>query len=277
MSGDPTVLMMGDDPTPGRQQELRKTLGLDKPLYVQYGLFLSQIIKGDFGYSWRSRRPVIKVILRRFPATLELTAAGMFLSIIIGVPLGIACALYQGGIIDRFGKVFALAGQSMPTFWVGIMLILLFAVKWGVLPSSGRGDLRQLILPAFTLGWFSMAAYTRLARSSMLDVLDSEYIKLARIKGLPEYLVIFKHALKNASLSLITMFGLQFATLLTGAVLTETVFTWPGIGWTAVDAIFTRDYPIVMAVTTLAAVLFVSINLIVDILYAYINPRITYE
>jgi peptide/nickel transport system permease protein len=277
LTGDPTNLLLHPEASQTERELFRRELGLDRPLHIQYFEFLKNAIQGDFGQSFRHQTPAFSLIMGALPATLELTIAAMLLSIFIGVPVGIISSIKPRSYYDRLGMTFALLGQSMPVFWAGLMLILLFAVKLGMLPSHGRGGIEHLILPACTLGFFSTAAIARFTRSSMLDVLDSEYIKTARIKGLSEYKVVLKHALKNASIPVVTMTSLQFGRMLSGAVITETIFSWPGVGRMAVLGIYSRDYPVVQAAVFISSVLFVTINLMVDILYAYLDPRIKYQ
>jgi peptide/nickel transport system permease protein len=276
-SGDPLTLMMPPEASQEDWDLMRRTLGLDKPIYVQYWRFLSGAVHGDFGQSIRWEQPCLEVFLSYFPNTLLLGATAMSFSLLIGLPFGIISAVKVGRWPDNFGKIFALMGQSLPVFWVGIMLILIFAVQIRLLPTSGIGSWQHLIMPAFTLGWYFTAAQTRLTRSAMLDVLDSEYIKLARIKGVPESLVIIKHAFKNAVLPIITMAALNFIVLLNGTVITETIFAWPGVGRLVVQAIFARDYPLVQTCVFISSSLFIFTNLLVDILYMYIDPRIRYR
>lgn len=277
LSGDPLTLMMPPEAKKEDWDLMRKQLGLDKPVYVQYWKFISGAARGDFGQSIRWNRPTLEVFLEYFPNTLLLGSAAMALSLLIGIPFGIISAVRVGTWVDNFGKIFALMGQSLPVFWLGIMLILVFAVQLRVLPTSGIGSWKQLIMPAFTLGWYFTAAQARLTRSAMLDVLDSEYIKMARIKGVPESLVILKHALKNALLPVITMAALNFVVLLNGTVITESIFAWPGVGRLVVQAIFSRDYPVVQTCVFIAGSLFIFTNLAVDLLYAYLDPRIRYH
>jgi peptide/nickel transport system permease protein len=276
-SGDPLTLMMPPEASEEDWDLMRKTLGLDKPIYIQYWKFLSGAVHGDFGQSIRWEKPCLEVFLSYFPNTLLLGATAMAFSLIIGIPFGILSAVKVGRWPDNFGKIFALMGQSLPVFWVGIMLILIFAVQIRLLPTSGMGSVQHLIMPAFTLGWYFTAAQTRLTRSAMLDVLDTEYIKLARIKGMPEILVIIKHAFKNAVLPILTMAALNFIVLLNGTVITETIFAWPGVGRLVVQAIFARDYPLVQTCVFISSSLFIFTNLLVDILYMYLDPRIRYR
>ena len=277
VTGDPVDLMLSPLATEQDRAVARKAWGLDQPVAVQYWRYASGMIQGDFGQSIYWNRPTLDIFLERFGATVQLASFAILLSATIGIGVGVLSATRPGGIIDSFGRIFALAGQSMPTFWVGIMLILLFSVTLGLLPTSGTGGIRHLILPGITLGWYSMAAFTRLARSSMIDVLDSEYIKMCRIKGLPEHLVVWKHAARNASLPILTLFGVQFVQFLSGSLVTETIFAWPGVGRLAVWAVYNRDYPVVQTIVFLVASGYLFVNLLVDILYAYIDPRIRYE
>jgi peptide/nickel transport system permease protein len=273
-SGDPAATLQGDSNDPARYEQIRRDLGLDKPLHTQFTTYLGNILQGDFGESWNYRRPTIDVVKERLPESIKLAGAGLLVSVGLGVPLGVIAAARRGGIVDKFARAFGLLGQSIPTFWVGIMLVLIFSVQFGVLPSSGTGGFKHLILPAIAVGWFSTASVLRLTRSAMLDVLDSEYIKMARIKGLSEVRVIWRHALKNASIPIVTIAGIQLAALLTGAVVTESIFAWPGVGSLVVTAANGRDFPLVQTVALLAAVTFVVVNLSVDILYGYLDPRI---
>ncbi|MBI4641376.1 MAG: ABC transporter permease, partial [Candidatus Tectomicrobia bacterium] len=255
---------------------LRAQYGLDKSIYVQFWIFLKNALRGDFGYSYHWNEPALGLVLGRIPATLELAFASLFVTCLIALPIGILSAVKKGSLLDRIGKTVALAGQSMPTFWIGIMLILILSVKFRLLPTSGRGDLRQLFMPAFTLGWFSTAALVRLTRSAMLDVLDSEHIKMVRAKGVPERVVIFKHALKNASIPIVTLLGFHVAYLISGSVIVETIFAWPGVGRIAIQAIHGRDYPVVQAAVFLTSIWLIATNLFVDILYSFIDPRIRF-
>src|SRR5918996_3580861 len=274
LSGNPVLLLLDVNATQRDQEILTRHLGLDKPLPVQYGLYVMNIALGDFGNSIISRRPVVEHIWERLPATVELGFVAMFLSVLIGVPLGMYSAVRRGGTMDSGARVFAVLGQSMPTFWLGLMLILFFGVVLGVLPAGGRGDFQHLILPAFTLGYFTSAAILRLTRSAMLEVLGSDYIKFARLKGLHEQVVLWKHGLRNALLPVITFAVMLFVQFLGGAVVTETVFAWPGLGRLILESITTRDYPIVQAGVLVLSALYLTANLCVDVLYSYLNPRI---
>jgi peptide/nickel transport system permease protein len=277
LSGNPVHLLLDVNATERDQEILMRHLGLDKPMPVQYGIYVKNIFLGDFGRSVLTRRPVAEHIWERLPATVELGFVAMFLSVLIGVPLGMYSAVRRGRPLDIGARVFAVLGQSMPAFWLGLMLILFFAVVLGVLPAGGRGGLLHLILPAFTLGYFTSAAILRLTRSAMLEVLGSDYIKFARLKGLHEQVVLWKHGLKNALLPVITFAVMLFVQFLGGAVVTETVFAWPGLGRLILESITTRDYPIVQAGVLVLSALYLGGNLFVDLLYSYLNPRIRHS
>jgi peptide/nickel transport system permease protein len=274
LSGNPVHLLLDVNATERDQEILTRHLGLDKPLPVQYGIYVKNILLGDFGSSVLTRRPVSEHIWERLPATAELGFVAMFLSVLIGVPLGMYSAVRRGGVLDSGARVFAVLGQSMPAFWLGLMLILIFAVLLGVFPAGGRGGIEHIILPAFTLGYFTSAAILRLTRSAMLEVLGSDYIKFARLKGLHEQVVLWKHGLKNALLPVVTFAVMLFVQFLGGAVVTETVFAWPGLGRLILESITTRDYPIVQAGVLVLSGLYLAGNLMVDLLYSYLNPRI---
>jgi peptide/nickel transport system permease protein len=274
LSGNPVHLLLDVSATERDQEILTRHLGLDRPLAVQYGLYVRNIALGDFGRSILTRRPVTEHIRERLPATVELGLVAMVLSVLIGVPLGMYSAVYRGSLLDRGARVFAVLGQSMPTFWLGLMLVLLFGVLLGVLPAGGRGGFLHLLLPAFTLGYFTSAAILRLTRSAMLEVLSADYIRFARLKGLPEQVVLWKHGLRNALLPVVTFAVLLFVQFLGGAVVTETVFAWPGLGRLILESITTRDYPIVQAGVLVLSALYLTGNLCVDLLYSYLNPRI---
>jgi len=277
LSGNPIHLLLDVNATERDQQILTHALGLDRPLILQYAIYVRNIALGDFGSSILTRRPVAEHIWERLPATVELGVVAMAMSVVFGVPLGMYSAVRRGRPFDAGARVFAVLGQSMPVFWLGLMLILFFAVVLGVLPAGGRGGLSHLVLPAFTLGYFTSAAILRLTRSSMLEVLGSEYIKFARLKGLPEPVVLWKHGLKNALLPVITFAVLLFVQFLGGAVVTETVFAWPGLGRLILESITTRDYPIVQAGVLVLSALYLVGNLFVDLLYSYLNPRISHR
>jgi peptide/nickel transport system permease protein len=277
LSGNPVHLLLDVNASERDQEILMRHLGLDRPLAVQYGIYVKNILAGDFGSSVLTRRPVTEHIWERLPATVELGFVAMFMSVLIGIPLGMYSAVRRGSMGDRAARIFAVLGQSMPAFWLGLMLILLFGVVLGVLPAGGRGGLAHLVLPAFTLGYFTSAAILRLTRSSMLEVLGSDYIKFARLKGLHEQVVLWKHGLKNALLPVVTFAVLLFVQFLGGAVVTETVFAWPGLGRLILESITTRDYPIVQAGVLVLSALYLTGNLMVDVLYSYLNPRIRHH
>ena len=277
ISGNPVDVFLPFDAGPAQERALERSLGLDQPLPIQYLKFVGNALRGDFGQSinWADKT-AIELVVERFPATFQLAAIAMGISLLIAVPVGVLSAVKKDSVFDYVGKLIALAGQSLPPFWLGIVLIFIFAVQLDLFPTQGRGGGKNLILPAITLGWFQVAAMMRLVRSAMLEVLDSEYIKLARIKGLLEWKVVWKHALKNASIPPLTFFGIVAGQLMTGAVITESVFTWPGTGLLAIQAINARDYPVVQAVVITFAGIYILANLVVDILYAYLDPRIRY-
>ncbi len=277
LTGDPAVYMLGPEQGRIEYEMMRKQLGLDRPIVVQYFDFLTDILRADFGKSHFLERPARDVLIERFPATIQLAVAAFILSVAVGVPLGILSAVKRDTVFDNFGKLFATLGIATPNFWIAIMLILLFGAILGWLPTFGRGGIDHFILPAFVLGWSAMAGMVRLGRSSMLEVLDSEYVKFARIKGLRESLVVWKHALKNAVIPLLTFSGLTLAGLLNGSVAVEVVFAWPGIGRLMLQGIHTRDFPIVSATVMASGLFYIVSALLVDILYAYVNPRIRYE
>jgi len=276
LSGDPVMLMLPADASMQEVEHLRQKLGFNDPLYVQYGRFISKAVRGDFGESLYYHVPAMELIVERLPASLELSFAAMFLALLVAVPIGIISAVYRGSALDMGSMLAALFGLSMPHFWLGIMFIMIFSVKLGWLPTSGRGTLAQLIMPAVALALGLMAMFARLTRSVMLEVLSLDYIRTARAKGLREFFVIGKHALKNALIPLVTVAGMQFGLLIGGTVIIETVFAWPGVGRLVVQAIFNRDYPLVQSIVLILALIFVAVNLLVDILYIYLDPRISY-
>jgi peptide/nickel transport system permease protein len=275
-SGDPRDRLLSDNATPEQWDELGRSLGLDKPLYIQYGEFLRRVIVGDFGESIAYKRPALQVIVERMPATLQLAAFAFVFAAVLGIALGVLSAVRRGGIFDRLAQVVALSGQAMPTFWLGIMLIFIFAVRLQWLPPSGQREWNSFLLPGLTLGWFFVAANLRLVRSAMLDVLGTEYIKMARAKGLPRSAVIFKHALRNALIAPLTFAGVMLGSLVTGSLVTETVFAWPGLGQLAMQAVFSSDYPLLQGVVMIFTALYMAAALLVDLLYAYIDPRVRY-
>jgi peptide/nickel transport system permease protein len=278
LSGDPVNVFLAFDATQAQIETLRETWGLNDPYPIQYLKFVGNALKGDFGDSVKwSDQTAMGMVIQRFPNTLQLAGIAIGISLAIAIPIGVLSAVKKDTPLDYVGKIIALAGQSLPPFWLGIVLIFIFAVKLDWFPTSGKGGGQNLILPAITLGWFQVAAIMRLVRSSMLEVLDTEYVKLARIKGIKEWKVIWKHCLRNAAIPPLTYFGIVAGQLMTGAVITESVFSWPGTGLLAVDAIRSRDYPVVQAVVITFAGIYIVANLIVDILYAYVDPRIRYE
>jgi peptide/nickel transport system permease protein len=277
ISGDPVQLMASPESTEEDLEQLRVVLGLDRPLYIQYGTYIWGVVRGDFGRSLRWNVPCLDLFLERFPNTLKLASAGMAFAIFVGLPVGVWSAVKVGGWFDRFGKVFALMGQALPNFWLALMLILVFSVILGILPTSGMGGWKHMLMPTLTLGWYITASIVRLSRSSMLDVLDMEYIKMSRILGTPASRVIMRDAFKNALPPVLTMSTISFVFLLNGTVITETVFNWPGVGRLVVDAIFTRDFPVVQTCVLISSSLFIVANLLVDIAYSYLDPRIRYQ
>jgi peptide/nickel transport system permease protein len=277
LSGNPVHLLLDVNATQRDLEILTRHLGLDKPLPVQYGIYVKNIALGDLGKSVLTRRPVTEHIWERLPATVELGFVAMFLSVFIGVPIGVYSAVRRGGLLDSGARVFAVLGQSLPPFWLGLMLILVFGVILGLLPAGGRGGIQHLLLPAFTLGYFTSAAIMRLTRSSMLEVLGTDYVKFARLKGLHEQVVLWKHGLKNALLPVVTFAVMLFVQFLGGAVVTETVFAWPGLGRLILESITTRDYPIVQAGVLVLSALYLTGNLLVDLLYSWLNPKIRHS
>ena len=275
LSGSPVDALLPDDATPQQIEDFIRNWGLDKPLWQQYLTFLGNALQGDFGTSLKwPGEPDMGFVLDRMPATLQLGGLAILISVVIALPLGIASAVWKNSAIDRSTQIFALLGQSMPNFWLGIVLIWIFSVWLGWLPTSGTGSFLHLILPAIAIAWFQISALARLTRSAMLEVLDAEYIKLARVKGVPEWKVVWKHALRNAAVVPLTYFGILAASILTGSVVIETVYSWPGMGWVAIEAIRGRDFPVVQAVIIAYAVIYMLSNLFVDLLYVVVNPRI---
>jgi ABC-type dipeptide/oligopeptide/nickel transport system permease component len=276
LSGDPVMLMLPRDASEQEIEELREKLGFNDSLSEQYLRFAYKAVQGDLGESLYSHAPVMELVLERLPASLELAIAAMLLALIVAVPIGIISAIWRGTWIDMGSMLGALFGLSMPHFWLGIMLMLFFSVYLGWLPTSGRGTLAQLCMPAISLALPLMAMFARLTRSVMLEVLSLDYIRTARAKGLVERIVISKHALKNALIPLVTVAGMQFSALLGGTVIIETVFAWPGLGRLVVQSIFSRDYPLVQGIVFVLALIFVGMNLLVDILYVFLDPQISY-
>ena len=277
VTGDPAVLLVEPGASQADLEAIRHQFGLDKPLPVQYWEFITHLLRGDFGQSFYYRTPVLELYLSRLPNSLILALAAMAFSLLIGIPTGIVAAVRVNRWWDSAGKVFALLGLSLPSFWIGLVMILFFSVYLGWLPSSGAGTPLHIIMPAFALGWYFAAAHMRLTRSSMLDVLGSEYVKLARLKGLPEALVITKHAFKNALIPVLTLAGINLVIMINVAVVVETVFAWPGVGRLLYEGIAFRDFPVVQATVIINGAMVVIASLLVDVCYAVIDPRIRYE
>jgi ABC-type dipeptide/oligopeptide/nickel transport system permease component len=274
LTGDPAAVLLPPEASADDIRRFREAMGFDDPFLVQYARFLTGALQGDFGKSIRHGEPAFGLVLERMPATFELAGAALVIALALSIPAGIVSAVRRNTVVDYVSTVFALLGQSMPTFWLGIMLILFFSVSLNLLPSSGRGTLEHLILPAVTLGLFTTARITRLTRSGMLEVLNQDYIRTARAKGVSDPPVVWKHALKNAAIPIVTIVGIELGTLLGGSVITETIFAWPGVGRLSVQAIYNRDYPVVQASVFLLATTFVLVNLFVDLIYTYLDPRI---
>jgi peptide/nickel transport system permease protein len=274
VTGDPAVLLVEPGASKDDLEAVRKQFGLDRALWVQYGSFMANLLRGDFGQSFYYRTPVFELYLSRLPNSLLLALAAMTFSLLVGIPSGIMAAVKVGKWWDSAGKVFALLGLSLPAFWVGLVMILFFSVYLGWLPSSGSGSVWHLTMPAVSLGWVFAASHMRLTRSSMLEVLGSEYVKLARLKGLPERRVITKHAFKNALIPVLTLAGINLVLMVNVAVVVETVFAWPGVGRLLYEGIAFRDFPVVQATVILGGMMIVVVNLVVDVLYAWIDPRI---
>ncbi len=277
LSGNPLDVLLPPEADAETFERLNKLWGLDKPWYSQYFTFVKNVSRGEFGpsFKWQGRT-AMELVLLHLPATLQLAVIFIGVSVLLAVPIGVMSAVKKGTMVDTVGKLIALLGQSLPSFWLAIVLIWIFAVLLGWFPTSGRGGISNMILPAVAMGWFSVASFMRLTRSSMLNVMDSEYIKLARIKGLKEWKVVWKHGLKNAAIPPLTVFGTIVVGQMTGSVTIETVFAWPGIGLLALQAVNSRDYQVIQAVTMFISVLFIGMNLFIDILYAYIDPRIRF-
>jgi len=277
LTGDPATYLLGPETTDETYAQMKKNLGLDRPLTVQYLDFATNILHGDFGNSTFNGKSARSMLLQRFPATLQLAGAAFLVSILLGIPLGILSAVKRDTFFDNATKLFAVFGIAAPPFWIAIMLILLFGPVLGWLPTSGRGGISHFILPVSVLAWAGMAGYVRLARSAMLEVLDSDYIKFARVKGLAESAVVWKHALRNALIPMLTFAGLTLAGLLNGSIAVEVVFAWPGLGRLMLQGITSRDFPIIQATVLAAGFFYIFTSLVVDILYAYVNPRIRYN
>lgn len=278
VTGNPLDVMLPLEAGAEDYARVSKHWGLDQPLTTQYFIFLGKAVRGDFGNSWKWHgHSAMGLVWQRLPATLQLAGFALLISVLVALPVGVLAAVMKGTVWDSAAKVIALLGQSLPAFWLGIVLMWIFAVHLGWFPTSGKGGLQHLVLPAITLGWFQVAALMRLVRSSMLEVLDSEFVKLTRIKGLSEWKVVWKHCLRSAAIAPLTFFAIIAGVLMTGAVVTESVFSWPGTGLLVVDAVRARDFQVVQAVVIVFAGIFILTNLLVDILYAYLDPRIRYR
>ena len=275
--GDPVEIMLGEQALAVDREALRHEMGLDKPIHLQYVAFLKGLVRGDLGQSLHTKQPVLTSIARRLPATIELAAAAMAVALLLAIPLGLLAAYKKDSLVDQGSMVFALLGISMPNFWLGPLLIIVFSLKLGWFPVSGRGSLAHVVLPAITLGTAMAAILTRMTRASMLDVIQSDYITTARAKGVRESLVVLKHAFRNALIPVVTIVGLQIGGLLAGSIITETIFAWPGIGRLTIQAINARDYPLVQGCVLIIALGYVLVNFATDLLYGLIDPRIRYE
>ncbi len=278
LTGDAALAMAPGDARPEEIQAIRENLGLDRPVIIRYLDYVGNILVGDFGRSYNKRLPTSQLVLERVPNTVQLAIAALFIAVVIGIPLGILSAVKRDSILDKLGKTFAILGMSMPQFWLAIILMWVFAVELNLLPVFGKEGLdpRYFVIPAFSIAVFTMAGFMRLTRSAMLEVLDSEYVKFARVKGLAEQLVIFKHALKNAVIPVLTFGGISFAGLLNGSIVVEVIFNWPGLGLLMLEGIRTRDVPIIEATILVSGFLYIVMSTLVDIAYAYVDPRIRY-
>ena len=274
LSGNPLDVLLDARATEEDRAAMAQVLGLDRSLPVQYAIYLRDVAHGDFGTSFKTRRSALSTVMERLPWTLELGTASFLVSVLVAVPIGVVTAVKRDTAIDVAGKVLALLGQSLPTFWLGLMLILLFAVTLGWLLAGGTGNLTHLVLPSITLGWFTVAGIMRLVRSAMLDTLGEEFVVTARAKGLAEPRVVWKHALRNAAIPPLTYAGVVFVALLAGAVVTETVFAWPGVGQLVIEAITFRDFPVIQIIFLLFGAMYIGMNLVVDLLYGWADPRI---
>jgi peptide/nickel transport system permease protein len=274
--GDPVEIMLGESAVAAQKEELRRELKLDRPVAAQYVEFLGKLATGDLGVSFRSREPVLREILSRFPATLLLAAASLLVAVLIAVPLGILSAMRQHSLLDHLSAFLAMLGLSMPNFWLGPLLILIFSIRLGLFPVAGFGTARHLVLPALTMGTGMAAILMRMLRSSLLEEIRQEYVRVAAAKGLSRRATVLRHALKNSAIPVLTVLGLQFGALLSGSIITETIFSWPGIGRLMVQAIDARDYPLVQGCVLFIALCTVAVNLVTDLLYSRLDPRIRY-
>jgi peptide/nickel transport system permease protein len=266
-----------DEASKEQLERVRKEWGLDQPLHVQYLTYMRRLLTGDLGTSFKWDRPVLDLIVEKLPATMQLSAFALIITGVIAFPIGVLSAVKKDTWFDSGAKMFAILGQSAPTFAVGLILMWIFAVQLGWLPTSGKGGIKYMLLPGFALGYYNVAAIMRLTRSSMLDVLDTEYVKLARIKGIPEWKIVWKHCFRNALIVPLTYFSLILAVLITGSVVIETIFAWPGIGQLVIQAIVSKDHITVQAIVMIFALLYIGINILTDIVYAYVDPRIRYS
>jgi ABC-type dipeptide/oligopeptide/nickel transport system permease component len=273
-SGDPATLLVGQDATQKDLERIRQAYGLDQPLSTQYARFVARVARGDLGYSYRQGLPVGELIVERLRATAELAIAGLAVAVLLGVPLGIVAATRRGSAVDTAAMSMALLGTSVPSFWLGLLLIIVFGVQLGWLPVSGYGSLRHLLMPAFVLGGFYAAQVSRLTRTALLEVLAQDFIRTARAKGLAGRDVLLKHVLRNAALPVLTVLGLDFGRMLGGAVVVETIFAWPGMGRLAVQAVLGRDFPVVQGAAIMGAVVFLTVSLTIDLLYGLVDPRL---
>jgi peptide/nickel transport system permease protein len=276
LTGDPATIMLPPETPKETVDAFRKEYGLDQPVYIQYLQFIGGALTGDFGKSLRYKEPVSGLFLERLPATLELAFGSMAIAIFVGIPIGVLSAVKKNSWIDTVTRFLALFGQAVPSFYLGLMLIMIVSVQWRLLPTGGRGSMAQLVLPAITLGVHLLALTARFSRGAVLDVMRQDYVRTARAKGLNERLLLTRHVMKNAMIPIVTVVGLQVGAMFSGAVVTETVFSWPGIGRLMVQAISTRDFPIVQATVMIVALIFVVVNLLVDLTYAWLDPRIKY-
>ena len=276
VGGNPTMLMVSPNWTKSEVRQFEVLMGFNKPWWVQYLHYLGGVLHGNFGVSLQQQQPVLQLVLQRMPATAELAAAGMLIALVLALPAGVLSASRRGSVFDVFSTVGALFGQSIPQFWLGLMLLLVFSVLLGWFPVQGIGGVSHLVLPAVTLSMFPLALFTRLTRSSVLEVLAQDYIKTARAKGLSQRVVLYKHALRNAFIPVMTIMGLNLGFLLGGVVVIEQVFDWPGVGLLTLNAVESKDFPLVVGAVTVAAIIFVTINLVVDLMYGVLDPRIHY-
>ena len=277
LSGDPTSVLLPADASAAEREAFRRAYGLDRPLLEQYVRYVGRLAHGDFGVSLFQGEPALRLVLGRLTATAELAATAIGMVVLVGIPAGILAAVCRGTIVDHVTLTLVALGQSVATFWLGLMLILVFAVAWRLVPPSGYGSAAQIVLPAFTLAAYYLAVAARLTRSGLLEVLAQDYIRTARAKGLAEWLTVLRHGLRNAVIPILTVLGIQIGELLAGSVVTETVFAWPGVGTLVLDAILRRDYPLVQAVIVVLAVIYAVLNLAVDLCYAWVDPRVRYR